>query len=101
EVVAGVISGVSVLAMVDSGNAFFHLLAELGVILLLFQIGLEPDLTRLLSVGPASAVVAMTGVAVPFIGGYLVAAALGMDTMPAVVAGAALKIGRASWRGGG
>ena len=90
ELVAGVILGASVLGIVDSGNAIIHLLAELGVILLLFQIGLETDLKRLLSVGPASAVVAMTGVAVPFIGGYLVAAALGMDTMPAVVAGAAL-----------
>lgn len=90
ELVAGVILGASVLGIVDSGNAIIHLLAELGVILLLFQIGLETDLKRLLSVGPASAVVAMTGVVVPFIGGYLVAAALGMDTMPAVVAGAAL-----------
>ncbi|HEU5208351.1 MAG TPA: cation:proton antiporter [Longimicrobiales bacterium] len=90
ELVAGVILGASVLGIVDSGNAMIHLLAELGVILLLFQIGLETDLKRLLSVGPASAVVALTGVAVPFLGGYFVADALGMDTMPAVVAGAAL-----------
>lgn len=90
ELVAGVILGASVLGIVDSGNAMIHLLAELGVILLLFQIGLETDLKRLLSVGPASAVVALTGVAVPFLGGYFVADALGMGTMPAVVAGAAL-----------
>lgn len=90
ELIAGVILGASVLGIVDSGNAMVHLLAELGVILLLFQIGLETDLKRLISVGPASAAVAITGVLVPFIGGYYVAAALGMDTMPAVVAGAAL-----------
>lgn len=90
ELVAGVILGASVLGIVDSGNAMIHLLAELGVILLLFQIGLETDLKRLISVGPASAVVALTGVAVPFLGGYFVADALGMGTMPAVVAGAAL-----------
>lgn len=50
ELVAGVILGASVLGIVDSGNAIIHLLAELGVILLLFQIGLETDLKRLLSV---------------------------------------------------
>ena len=90
ELVAGVILGSSVLGVVDPTTEMVHLLAEIGVILLLFQIGLETDLKRLLSVGPASAVVALTGVVVPFALGYYVAAAMGMPTLPAVVAGAAL-----------
>jgi Kef-type K+ transport system membrane component KefB len=90
ELVAGVLLGASVFGIVDSGNQVLHLFAEIGVILLLFQIGLETDLKRLLSVGPASLLVAIVGVAAPFILGYYVAAALGLDTLPAVVAGASL-----------
>src|SRR5690606_25865477 len=90
ELVAGVLLSASVLGVVDSTNAVLHLFAELGVILLLFQIGLETDIKRLISVGPASAVVAMVGVVLPFVLGYFVADALGMGTMPAVVAGASL-----------
>ncbi len=90
ELLAGVLLGASVLGIVDPGTEMVHLLAEVGVILLLFQIGLETDLKRLLSVGTASAAVAITGVVLPFLLGYFVAAWLGMPTMPAVVAGAAL-----------
>ena len=90
ELLAGVVLGSSVLGIVDPSIEIVHLLAELGVILLLFQIGLETDLKRLLSVGSASAAVAITGVVLPFLLGYFVAAYLGMGTMPAVVAGAAL-----------
>ena len=90
ELMAGVLLSASLLGVVDSTNAVIHIFAEIGVILLLFQIGLETDLKRLISVGPASAVVAMVGVVLPFVLGYFVADALGMGTMPAVVAGASL-----------
>jgi Kef-type K+ transport system membrane component KefB len=42
------------------------ILAELGVIVLLFEIGLESDLEELLRVGTQAVVVAVVGVAVPF-----------------------------------
>jgi Kef-type K+ transport system membrane component KefB len=90
ELLAGVLLGVSVLGIVDPGSEIVHLLAEVGVVLLLFQIGLETNLGRLLQVGASSAAVAVTGVVLPFALGYFVAAALGMETLPAVVAGAAL-----------
>lgn len=90
ELVAGVILGQSVLGLVDPNVEIVHLLAEIGVILLLFQIGLETNLGRLLQVGLASTTVAIVGVVLPFVSGYAVAAALGLDTLPAVVAGAAL-----------
>jgi len=53
ELLAGVALGPSVLAIVDPGLPVLHVLAEIGVIILLFQIGLETDLRRLIS-GPAT-----------------------------------------------
>ena len=53
ELIAGVILGSSVLGVVDPGSEVLHVLAELGVVLLLFEIGLETDLRKLLQVGGA------------------------------------------------
>jgi Kef-type K+ transport system membrane component KefB len=67
------------------------ILAELGVIILLFEIGLESDLKELIRVGPQAAVVAIVGVVAPFAAGTAGLIALfGIDTIPAVFAGAAL-----------
>ncbi len=66
-------------------------LAELGVIVLLFEIGLESDLKELIRVGPQAAVVAVVGVVAPFAAGTAgLIAIFGIDTIPAVFAGAAL-----------
>jgi Kef-type K+ transport system membrane component KefB len=46
-------------------------MSEIGVIILLFEIGLESSLTELLKVGSQAAVVAFVGVAAPFTGGVL------------------------------
>ena len=48
-----------------------HVLAELGVLLLLFEIGLETDLKEMFRVGPAALAVALVGVVLPFALGYL------------------------------
>lgn len=66
-------------------------LAELGVIILLFEIGLESDLQELIRVGPQAAVVAVVGVVAPFATGtaglvYL----FHIPVVPAIFAGAAL-----------
>lgn len=90
ELLAGVILGGSVLGVLTSDLHVMHLLAEVGVILLLFQIGLETNLGRLLRVGPASAAVALVGVALPFALGYGVARVLGLPNVPSILAGAAL-----------
>jgi len=66
-------------------------LAELGVVILLFEIGLESDLKQLLDVGVQALVVAVVGVVVPFIGGTVGLIFLfGMPTIPAIFAGASL-----------
>ncbi len=75
----------------ESQSEVLSVLGELGVILLLFEIGLESDLKELLKVGPQAAIVACIGVAVPFGFGTLGLISLfHMATIPAVFAGAAL-----------
>jgi Kef-type K+ transport system membrane component KefB len=90
ELVAGVVLGMSVLGLVDPRQETLHLLAELGVIILLFMIGLETDLGRLLRVGAAATVVAVVGVVLPFGLGYAVCRLLGQPELVAIVAGASL-----------
>lgn len=75
ELVAGVLLGGSVLAIVPSvsgmaGYDTFHLLSEVGVTILLFEIGLETDLRDLIKVGFTSTLVAVVGVVVPFVLGF-------------------------------
>jgi Kef-type K+ transport system membrane component KefB len=73
ELVAGVLLGGSVLGVVPADGPaadVIHVLAQLGVLLLLFEIGLETDLREMFRVGPASLAVALVGVAVPFALGY-------------------------------
>jgi Kef-type K+ transport system membrane component KefB len=74
ELLAGVLLGGSVLGIVPAGGPeaeVIHVLAELGVLLLLFEIGLETDLREMFRVGPAALAVAMVGIALPFAFGYL------------------------------
>ena len=90
ELVAGVLLGGSVLGLVDPADPVIHTMAEIGVVILLFEIGLETELASLLRVGPVAATVALAGVAVPFGLGYFGAIALGLPHVNALVCGAAL-----------
>jgi len=75
----------------ESLSEVISILSELGVIILLFEIGLESNLKELIRVGPQAAIVAMVGVIVPFATGTAGLIALfGVPTIPAVFAGAAL-----------
>ena len=74
ELLAGVLLGGSVLGLVPAEGVeaeLIHVLAELGVLLLLFEIGLETDLREMFRVGPAALAVAVVGIALPFAFGYL------------------------------
>lgn len=53
----------------QSQSEAISILAELGVIILLFEIGLESDLRQLKEVGYQATVVACVGVAAPFAAG--------------------------------
>jgi Kef-type K+ transport system membrane component KefB len=66
-------------------------LSELGVIILLFEIGLESNLSELMKVGIQAIVVAVVGVTVPFVAGTAGAMLIfGVPAIPAIFAGAAL-----------
>lgn len=74
ELLAGIILGPSLLGVLPaigtSGHEVISFLAELGVVLLLFEIGLETDLKAMFKVGPAALAVAAVGVALPFLLGF-------------------------------
>jgi Kef-type K+ transport system membrane component KefB len=89
ELLAGVVIGPGIFALVRESEVL-HALAELGVLILLFEVGLEADLTRLLKAGPQAVVVAMVGVVVPFAAGYGLMHALGHPGLVAVFVGATL-----------
>src|SRR5687767_1099134 len=55
-------------------NATIAVLAELGVIILLFEVGLESDLKEMMEVGWSSLLVAIVGVVAPFFLGWAVSA---------------------------
>jgi len=96
ELLAGVLLGASVAGLIDPSNPdrpgtlVLKFLQELGVVILLFEIGLETDLPRLLRVGATSTAVAIVGVVLPFVAGYLVCHLFGEPTRVCIVAGAAL-----------
>ena len=90
ELVAGIILGGSVLGLLDPNAPAIHALAEIGVLVLLFEIGLHTDLRSLASVGGSAATVAVVGVALPFALGWYVGRALGMPPIPTLVAAASL-----------
>jgi Kef-type K+ transport system membrane component KefB len=79
ELVAGVVLGNAVLLGVPwfeplKADPALDLLARLGVVMLLFRVGLESTVAEMLAVGWASLAVATLGVVVPFGLGWLVGA---------------------------
>ena len=70
ELVAGVVLGPSLLGWIEPFEAI-KLLAEIGIILLLFKVGLETDFKRLAQAGWKSVVVAIGGFVLPFVLGVL------------------------------
>src|SRR5690349_21113247 len=79
ELVAGVVLGSSVLGLVRPKGRVLHRPGGVGVGSLLFGIGLETDLKKLIKGGGASTTVAVVGVALPFALGYAVCWSLGLD----------------------
>ncbi len=72
ELVAGIVIGPSLLGWVETNDVIL-LLAEVGVIMLLFEVGLETDLGKLLNAGRKATVVAVGGFIGPMIAGFAAA----------------------------
>ncbi|AEC51836.1 Na+/H+ antiporter [Pyrococcus sp. NA2] len=89
QLFGGILIGPSILGIVKySSNIQF--LAELGVVMLLFLAGLETDVEEFKHVGFSAFIVAIMGVFVPFLLGYLVSILYGYDNLKALFFGGIL-----------
>jgi len=70
ELSAGILLGVSGFGLIEV-NDVLKVLAEIGIILLLFEVGLETDIKRLKQAGGKAIVVAIFGVIFPFVSALL------------------------------
>ncbi len=78
---AGVILGPAVLDVLQE-TEFITQLSELGVIVLMFAVGLETDVKELKKTGKASFIIALFGVLIPLVGGFVVAVLFNDSTDP-------------------
>lgn len=90
EILAGMLIGPSLLNLVQPTEVF-DALAEIGVIFLLFMVGLETRPSDIFKVGKTATIVAVLGVIVPFIAGWaLLSLWPGYTWIEAVFLGAAM-----------
>ena len=89
EILAGVIIGPSLLGWA-APSEITSLLAEIGVIFLLFNVGLETKPASIIKVGTQATLVAVLGVVAPLIGGWLLMTAWGATTIEALFVGTAM-----------
>lgn len=89
EIIAGVIIGPGVLGWITP-NQVLSALADLGVMFLLFRVGLEVKPSQLLRVGPIAMLTAILGVVVPFFLGWGIMTLWGVNHLEAIFVGAAM-----------
>lgn len=89
ELVLGLMIGPSILGLIAPSETI-HLLADIGVIILMFIAGLETDIPAMKKVGKASLLSAMGGVLLPMVGGLGVGLTIGMELQRALFLGAVL-----------
>src|SRR5258706_3389975 len=90
EIVLGVLVGGSVLGWIDGQDQILAKIAEIGAVLLLFEVGLESDIDELFRVGGAALWVACSGVILAFAMGFGVAHWLGQSNLSETFIGAAV-----------
>ena len=90
EICAGILIGPSVLGWLKPDETI-RLLAEIGIILLLFEVGIETDISKLMQARVKSLVAALAGVIVPFVAGVAVSLwAFGLPVLVSLFIGGAL-----------
>jgi Kef-type K+ transport system membrane component KefB len=89
ELAAGILIGPAVLGWVAPSDVL-SVLAELGVMFLLFRVGLELSDFRLAKIGLDALAVAVCGVVLPFFAGMGTMLAVGQPEVEAIFVGAAL-----------
>jgi CPA2 family monovalent cation:H+ antiporter-2 len=91
-IIAGLIVGPYVAFPLFADPAVVQTLSELGVILLMFSLGLEFSLRKLLAVGPTAGLTAVVQCSVMLWLGFVVGRAFGWTTMESVFTGALIAI---------
>jgi Kef-type K+ transport system membrane component KefB len=89
EILAGVLIGPYVLGWM-APNEFLSVLSDLGVMFLLFRVGLEVKSSELIRVGGTAMTVAIAGVVLPFVMGWGIAKLWGEPRVESVFIGAAM-----------
>ena len=89
ELLAGVLIGPHVLGWIHVGEAQ-EVLAEIGVIILLFTVGLETRISEFRTVAGPATRVGILGIAVPFASGWAITRVLGFGQTESLFVGAAL-----------
>lgn len=89
QILAGILIGPSVLGWM-APTFFLSRLAELGVMFLLFRVGLEIKSSDLIKAGPRATAVAVLGVIVPFFAGWGLLTFWGEGKIESIFVGAAL-----------
>ena len=88
-IAVGIVAGPSVLDIAQS-DAQIDLLAELGIAVLLFLVGLKLDFNLVRTLGPVALVTGLGQVAFTTVFGFLIALALGLDALTAIYVAIAL-----------
>jgi len=89
EILAGVLLGPAVLNWIQP-NTILDALSELGVLFLLFRVGLEVKASELFKVGKVALLVAVAGVLLPLFAGWAFLASRGMGNVESLFVGAAM-----------
>jgi Kef-type K+ transport system membrane component KefB len=89
QILAGILIGPSVLGWM-APTVFLSRLAELGVMFLLFRVGMEVKSSDLIKAGPRAMAVALLGVIVPFFAGWGLLSIWGESRIESIFVGAAL-----------
>ena len=89
EILAGVLIGPSVLGWIQP-NPVLAALGDLGVLFLLFRVGMEVHTSELMKVGPVASLVALLGVVAPFLMGWGIMAWRGAPTIEGIFVAAAM-----------
>jgi Kef-type K+ transport system membrane component KefB len=89
EIMAGILIGPSLLNWA-APSEITSILAEIGVIFLLFNVGLETKPAAIFKVGRSAATVAVLGVILPFVGGWLLMKVWGSTSVESLFVGTAL-----------
>jgi Kef-type K+ transport system membrane component KefB len=89
EIIAGIIIGPFLLNLI-SPEKTYEVLAQIGIIILLFDVGLHIKIPAIMKVGKVSLLVAVLGVVFPFVLGFFLSEIFGHSSIEAMFVAAAL-----------